>query len=402
MRSDSEIRQGPNAGRERPAELDAYDDPETGARVRRLAARPDADDRHLYFTEPGWYDDGRRLLVLSDRGGTVDLYSVDLADEVITQLTDLPDDISGVTRCATRPATYFWHRDRLCGLDFGTLAVTALYDLPDGYGGSHVAATADGDRVVTALSATDAELGVERGDGDREAWIRRRMEANPHSRVVSVPTDGGPPTVHVDDDRWLNHVNASPARPDLVTYCEEGPWEQVDRIWALDLSTDETWRVRPTDADEAVGHEYWLADGERVGYHGWRGPRDDPDAFFGQVGYDGEDRREGSAPDIYTHFHSNTRDLVVGDGTYVGRGAPYLLVWEWDESANAYEPPRKLAAHGWAGDDDVHPHSRLSPDGRRVVFDSTRAGDASDVHVVDVPDDLDDLPRFEGPDDRDD
>ncbi|ESP87005.1 oligogalacturonate lyase family protein [Candidatus Halobonum tyrrellensis] len=388
-----ETQQGPDAGRERPSESERYDDPETGARVTRLTAGP-GEDSHLYFTEPGWYDGGRRLLFLSDRGdGTLDLHSADLRTGTLTQVTDLPGRVSGVTRCASEPVAYVWHDDRLCSVDLETLTVTALYDLPDGYGGSHLAATADGDRVVTALSATDAELGVDRGDGDREDWIERRMAAGPHSQVVSVPTDGGDPTVHVDDDRWLNHVNASPTRPDLVTYCEEGPWEQVDRVWALDLSTDETWRVRPTGPDEAVGHEYWLADGETVGYHGWRGTRDDPDAFFGQVRYDDTDRREAPAPDIYTHFHSNTRELVVGDGTYVDRGVPYLLLWAWDESENAYDTPRKLAGHGWAGDDDAHPHSRLSPDGSTVVFDSARGGDGSDVYLVDVPADLDALPR---------
>ena len=392
---DDRIRQGPKAGRHWPSETEEYEDPDTGASVRRLTNYPGSDNFHLYFTEPCWYDDGRRLLFRSDRdGGTTGLYSVDLASGLITQLTDLPDDVGGITHCPVRRAAYFWHGEHLLSLDLETLAVETLYERPSGYGGSITATTADGERVVTAISE---RVDVER-EGDRDSWIAARMAADPHSQVLSVPADGlssdEEPTVHVDEERWLNHVNASPTRPELVTYCREGPWEEVDRIWGLHLDTGETWKIRPAGENEAVGHEYWLEDGEYVGYHGWRGSRDDPDAFFGQVRYDDEDRREHPAPDIYTHFHSNTRELVVGDGTH--RGVPYDLVWAWDESAGEYATPRKLAGHGWSGDDDAHPHSRLSPDGTRVVFDSTRGGDGSDVYLVDVPDNLAELPRYEG------
>lgn len=386
-----ELRQGPNAGRALPAEREQYDDPETGARVTRLTSDPEADSRHLYFTEPGLYDDSRRLLIRSDRDGARQLYSIDLESGEITQLTDLPAAISGVTRIATEPTALFWCDDRLVALDLETLAVTPLYDLPDGYTGSIAAGTADGTRAVTAVSK---ELDIERDPDDREQWIADRMNAGPHSKVISVPLDGGEPTVHVEEHRWLNHVNASPTRPELVTYCEEGLWEEVDRIRALNLETDETWIVRPTDADEAVGHEYWLADGETIGYHGWQGSRDDPEAFFGHVRYDGTERHEWPAPDLYTHFHSNSRELVVGDGTY--RGAPFDLLWERDDETDEYRTPRKLAAHGWSGDDDVHPHSRLSPDGNHAVFDSSHGGTGSDVYLVEIPDDIDELPEFDG------
>lgn len=391
-----ELPQGPDAGRTHPPEHEAYDDPETGARVRRLTSDPDADSWHLYFTENGWHDDGRRLLFRSNRGGSRDLYSIELESGEITQLTDLPGDIGGVTRIDGHETALFWCDERLVSLDLESLEGRTLYELPDGYSGSIAAGTADGSRAVTAISE---DVEVDPGE-DRDSWIAAREATKPHSQVLSVALEGGEPTIHVDEDRWLNHVNASPTRPELVTYCAEGPWEVVDRIWGLDLETGETWKIRPTgdgeheDEVEAVGHEYWLADGETIGYHGWTGTRADPDAFFGQVRYDGEHVREYLAPDIYTHFHSNSRALVVGDGTH--RGAPHDLLWEWDEDADTYAPPRILASHGWSGDDDTHPHSRLSPDDERVVFDSSRGGTGSDVYLVNVPDDLAELPRFDG------
>ncbi|MCU4975301.1 oligogalacturonate lyase family protein [Halobacteria archaeon AArc-m2/3/4] len=399
---EAELLQGPDAGRQLAAERETFEDPETGATVHRLTSDPDSDDYHLYFTEPMWYDDGNRLLFRSDRDGTWGLYSVHLESGAITQLTDLPEDIGGITRVATEPTALFWCGRRLVSLDLETLAIDVLYVRPEGYGGSVIGGTADGERAVTAISE---EIEVERENRPRDEWIAELMAQEPHSQVLSVPIDAdsdsdgdsdsnGEPTVHVDENRWLNHVNASPTRPELVTYCEEGPWEDVDRIWGLDLETDETWQIRPTAEGESVGHEYWLADGETVGYHGWQGTRDDPDAFFGQIRHDNTDRREGTAPDIYTHYHSNTRDLVVGDGTHRTRGPAFVLLWAWDEATGEYAPPRKLAGHEWESDEDAHPHSRLSPDGTHVVFDSTMGGDGSDVYLAAVPDDLEDLPRL--------
>lgn len=388
------LTRGPDAGRRWPSELETTDDPVTGATIHRLTTHS-AGDWHLYFTEPAFYDDGDRLLIRSDRGGTRNLYSIALESGELTQLTDLPHDIGGVTRLPNDPVALCWCDRHLVSLDLETRALETHYRLPEGYNGGHLGGTADGTRAIAAISEQLA-LDDEKDPEDREEWMAKRLAANPHSQVISIPlaeTDAEP-TVHVDTERWLTHVNPSPApeRSELLTYCEEGPWEDVDRIWGLNLETDETWQIRPTDEDEAVGHEYWLDDGEYIGYHGWNGTRADPDAFFGQIRYDNADRRECPAPDLYTHFHSRTRDRIVGDGSH--RGPQSLLLWEWDDETGAYEEPRALATHKWAGDDDVHPHSRMSPDGSCVAFDSSHGGTDSDVYLVDVPDDVSQLPTL--------
>ncbi|HUS57034.1 MAG TPA: oligogalacturonate lyase family protein [Planctomycetota bacterium] len=54
-----------------------------------------------------------------------------------------------------------------------------------------------------------------------------------------------------------------------MAFCHEGPWQRVDnRIWGLDIETRRAWKIRPTAPGECVGHEYWMSDGEHIGYHG--------------------------------------------------------------------------------------------------------------------------------------
>jgi len=398
------LRQGPKAGRHWPAEATTYDDPETGATVHRLTDYPGSDNRHLYFTEEGRYDDGRRLLFRGVREGDHDLFAVDLETHLITQLTDLPEAVSGVTTSPAGDEAYFWCGDRLVGLDLHDLDVWTAYERGGEYAdydSGKPGVTADGETVCFQL----VERAVERptfsgnraadddekeADEDRGSWMARMHDADPHSVLLAVPAQGGESEVLHEEDRWLGHVNTSPTRADRLTYCHEGPWDEVDeRIWGLDRETGETWAVRETGDDEAVGHEFWLADGERVGYHGWRGDRDDPEAFFGVVDHEGGEPREVPAPDIYTHFHANDTGLVVGDGSH--RGIESLLVWT--ESDGEFRGPRRLASHDWSGDDDAHPHARVGPNDETVVFDSTRAGDGSDVYLVEVPD-FEDLPEL--------
>lgn len=381
------ITQGPKAGRIWPAEDETYDDPKTGATVRRLTSYPGVGDYHLYFTEDGWYDDGRRLLFRSDRDGSRQLYSIDLESGLITQVTDVDGFRGGTAIDHDAELAYVWVRDRLVRLDLDSLRVgDVLYQVPDGFTGGSFDVNADGSRLYVAIGE-DVEV------PDRDDKLSGTFEAAPDTRILSVPTDGGDPELLREVDVWASsHVNASPTRPELFTYCEEGPWDAVEnRVWTVNAETGETWQVRDVPPEGGVGHEYWLSDGERIGYHGSRDDpqgRDgvpDPDPFVGSARYDDTDHRETSLPDeVYalTHTHSNTPERIVCDGTF--ETVPCGLLYQWDEAAGEYEGPRKLATYDW-WHEGPHPHSRFSPDGEQVLFDSARYDGASNLYLVDVP-----------------
>jgi oligogalacturonide lyase len=196
--------------------------------------------------------------------------------------------------------------------------------------------------------------------------------------IVQVALDGSGSKVVFEEDYWLGHVNTSPRMPHLLTYCHEGPWNLVEnRIWGLDLQTGNTWQIRPNAPDEAIGHEYWMVDGEHIGYHG-RTP-DGP--VYGAIRYDNTDRVE--APFTYgsTHFHSLMLDLIVGDGS---RTDPYLLLWRFEEGQ--FVGPKVLAWHrGSFHTQRVHVHPCFSPDGKQVAYTADPQG-YGQVFLVDVPD----------------
>ncbi|REF36276.1 oligogalacturonate lyase family protein [Thermasporomyces composti] len=365
----------------------------TGVKTLQLTDHK-AHSHHLYFTNSGWYDDNQQLLFGSDRGGSSNLYSLDLRTGEYRQLTDLeepPGSGSGAFQSTSvnpvRPEAYFWWRNTLVAIDLETLEERTLYTVPDGFhGGGQTNVTADGAYVCVNIGQ-DLSDRIPMDLGAGYVGMREYWAAKPRCQIVRVPTDGGEPSVVWEEDSWIGHVNTSPTRPNLLTFCHEGPWHLVDhRIWMLDLDTGEVWKLRPTAPNERVGHEYWFADGEHVGYHGWT---EGGSPFHGAVRYDNTTVGEYPLSHTSTHFHSNDLNLIVGDGN---RDRPFLLLWRLTE--HGYEGPRVLLRHrGSFHIQAVHVHPRVSPDGRQILYTSDPRG-YGNPYLVEIPD-VETLPLLE-------
>jgi len=376
-------------GRVWPAEWKTLEDPVSRVEVRQLSDYK-GHSHHLYFTNPGWYDGGRKLLFGSDRQNRTNLFSLDLTSGEITQLTDLepvppPHETGFLATCLAPEGkrAFFWYGRSIVALDLATLALETLWEMPEGFRRSMLSCTADGRFLCAGIfEDLSGRFRIDYGRGYigfRETW-----EARPLSRIVRIATDGSGAEAVWEERYWIGHVNTSPTLPNLLTFCHEGPWDRVDnRIWCLDLATGEAWRVRPREGGEAVGHEYWLADGVTVGYHG-RWP--DGRKLFGRTRYDNSDRLEATSPHETGHMHSNDFTLVVGDGS------PYVRLWR--RRGEEFDGPRILAEHRSSFHiQKVHVHPRFSPDDKAILYTSDRSG-YGNLYLVEVPD-FEGLPRIE-------
>ena len=363
-----------------PSELVVRKDPVTGATIRQLTDYR-AHSNHAYFTHPAWYDGGRKLVILSDRGNRTNLCGVDLESGAMTQLTDWDPGKVGGHRHAfvTAPAgdtAVFIYDDAIQALDLATLETRTLMRKPDGYTTTMPHVTADGRFVVTGFVEDFSDrirLDLMNGYvGFDELWA-----AKPHSTIWKIPLAGGAAEMVYEERNWLNHFNASPKRAHLMTFCHEGPWKKVDhRMWCLDLATGKHWKLRPTGDGGAVGHEYWMADGEHVGYHGGDGKG----GLFGSIRFDNTEQVEGSFTAHCWHFHSHMLDLVVGDGD---KKNPYLLAWRFRDGV--FEGPKVIAEHrGSFHTQQVHVHPHVYAEGTKVLYTADPQG-YGQVNIVDVP-----------------
>jgi len=358
-------------GRIWPAEWKDYSDPVSRVAVRQLTNYK-GHSHHFYFTNPGWYAHGQKLLFSSDRENKTNLFSLDLSCGEITQLTDLeplplPREVEFLRACLSEKnnEAYFWHGYKLLALALDTLESRVLYEMPPGFDVSMINTTADGKYVCASISEDkSAEFPVDllRGYvGFRETWA-----AKPLSRILRVAADGSGADVVWEERYWVGHVNTSPTQPHLLTFCHEGPWELVDnRIWGLDLNTGRAWMIRPRKEEhERVGHEYWHADGIQVSYHGARA---DGYKFFGRIRYDNTAEMEFSFPHETGHIHSNDFSLIVGDAGRVVR------LWRWN--GDGFDGPKVLCEHRSSMHiQQVHVHPRFNAVGTRVLFTSDVSG----------------------------
>jgi oligogalacturonide lyase len=366
------------------SELNVYQDPVSGATVHQLTNYK-GHSNHFYFTYPCWYDKGRKIVFYSDRENRTNLFGVDLESGDITQLTDLDPargHVGGLSKNPVREEIYFYHGDTLMALDLASLDARPLYTRPEGYVGGSANATADG-KYLCAGYREDLSDKILMDLGHGYVGFDECWEAHPHSMIVKIPVDGGPSEVVYEENYWLGHFNASPKLPNIVTFCHEGPWHKVEnRIWGLDLDTGETWQIRPNAPDEAIGHEYWMQDGEHIGYHG----RTPEGSVYGSIRYDNADQVEAPFEGHCWHFHSYMLDLVVGDGD---SDNPYLLLWRFRDGQ--FEGPKVLAWHrGSFHIQRVHLHPCFNTEGTQIVYTADPQG-YGQVFVVDVPD-LDSLP----------
>ncbi len=385
-RSVCKVVQGKNVGRKRPAEMKEFRDPQTNVRVRQLTDYR-GNSHHLYFTNPGWYDNDRRLVFSSDRDNMTNLFSIELGTGEITQLTDLePNEVAFFSACLNprKPEVYYSYGGKLIALDLWSLRGRVIYEVPKGFVSSMANCTADGRYLCAGIYEDLSDrfkIDIARG----YVGFREISAARPLSRIERIAVDGsGFDTVH-EENYWINHVNTSPTQSDIITFCHEGPWDMVDnRIWGLNIETGEVWKIRPRENEgEKVGHEYWFADGQFIGYHG---SNPDRTAFLGYIRYDNSERVEVSFPYQAStgHIHSNDRSLIVGDNGDVVR------LWRYNGSV--YDKSRVLCQHKSTKHiQQFHVHPRFSPDGREILFTTNMSG-YGNVYLADVPDDVESLP----------
>jgi len=372
-----------------PSEKQTYRDPESGVPVTQLTNYK-GHSHHFYFTNSGWYAGGTRLLFSSDRDNRTNLFGVDLASGEIDQLTDLPAVSSGLadfitaSKNAVREEVYFWRGCTLYAVDLLTKAVRVLYEAEPIWKPTMTGSSADG--AFLYLSFEEVVIEEDYSNSQRNnLGIRDRWQARPRSRILRLPIDrdgsvGAPEVVH-EERALLGHINTSPTQPHLITYCHEGPWEEVDcRIWVLDTRTGRRWKIEPPHRRFHIGHEYWYADGLHIGYHGITGGAE---TVIGGASIEEGESNHWHAPQqtVTGHIHSLDGNLVVGDAYHDG----IMKIWRREDGVMS--APRILCRHDCSFKiQQLHVHPRFSPDGDAVCFTSDRGG-YGNLYLVPLPKD---------------
>ena len=190
----------------------------------------------------------------------------------------------------------------------------------------------------------------------------------------------------------LNHMQFSPTDPNLLLYCYEGTWHEVDRIWTIRTDgTEKTLRHKRTMDMEIAGHEFWSHDGRTIWFD-LQTPRSQ-DFWIAGVNLDtNKETRYHLQRDWWSVHYNVSRDntLFSGDGgdptqvAFAKDGQWMNLFRVQPDGTVKREKLVNMAKHNYVtARQGIEPNGSITPDNKWVIFSGNMFG-VRHVYAVEI------------------
>lgn len=277
-------------------------DPDTGHRVIRLSDEPGT--ASLYFHQNAYSPDGKKLVVTTPHG----ISTITLATRAIEEVVS--GKVSVIVVGKRSGEVYYSKRGedglRIYATNLDSKATREIGKVPRGgvsslnadetlLLGSYAGVDEPGGPLARSTGAANrsssggqgagaganptfqADYNQQRADGKPTTFAESkeialhetlaRIQSEPPRTLFTMNTQTGEVKVVHQESQWINHLQFSPADPNLIMFCHEGPWHEVDRLWTI--RTDGTGLTKMhtrTMNMEIWGHEFFGADGKTIWY----------------------------------------------------------------------------------------------------------------------------------------
>ena len=224
-----------------------------------------------------------------------------------------------------------------------------------------------------------------------DGLARRALTPEPMAFVFTSLKTGAPDTVGYQYG-WLNHMQFNPKDPNLLLYCHEGTWHEVDRIWTIRTDGSAmTLRHRRSMDMEIAGHEFWSWDGKTIWFD-LQTPRSEVFWIAGVDVTTGKETRYRVDRDAWSVHYNVSRDdsFFMGDGgdetqvAYSHNGRWINLFRVQPNGTLAREKLVNMARHNYVtGQGGVEPNGSITPDKKWVIFTGNFDGERH-VYAVEI------------------
>jgi oligogalacturonide lyase len=357
-----------------PSESQTAVDERTGTVIRQVTSAA-AIDHHPFFLIPAYDDAMRRLIFVSHRTGSPQIYAEERAAGELVQLTDR-DDLSEWSVYPSHDGQYVYFTAGTGGwrVDTATYKEEQLADL------GAVAMREKG--MVGAAMGTTALSHCDR-------WWAVKFKVGDEGCLAIIDTVTGRWEIVLRRDT-VSHMQFCPDDPNLLFYA--GPL--TDRVWAISRDGTDNRRLHQRKPGEWITHESWIPGTRELAFVDWpRGIR--------CVQVDTGKERRVTSFNAWHAICNRAGTLMVADTNYPdigvqifdprdGVGEPVTLCYpeassigeHWEGPFPYANGPIKVYAP-----QHTHPHPSFSPDGKYVAFTSDRSGYAQ-VYEAELPADL--------------
>jgi len=251
-------------------------DPDTGHRIIRLSEEDGT--QSLYFNQNAYTADGRKLIVTTAGGG---IATITLATREITPL--VPGPVSVLMAGYKTGDVYYTRRQQGAG---GVIVYAAgvntgvsreVVKLPPGRNVAYLNADEtlllgtyiDGPNPPSPPASVISDAPMTYADA-KDLRLHNSLMATRAGapRVLfTVSTRTGVIKEVLREHEWINHLQFSPTDPNLIMFCHEGTWHEVDRVWTIRTNGSGLTKIHTRTMNmEIAGHEFFSADGKTIWY----------------------------------------------------------------------------------------------------------------------------------------
>ena len=380
-----------------------FSDPLTGVEIIRITDNKAFYDRP-YFTTTQFTRDGRYTIFVSDftktsvvknpnapaigKVGFGELFLLELETGKALQLTQGEAIKMGhgahAMLAPDGKTAYYYSNEELKETDIETLISKAWMHIPDTYNFHSLSITDDCRYVAFSLveevplvTAIFADQLAEAAPGARERFFKQ-----PGSLVLRYDRMKECCEAIYGGHERITHVGMDPGDGSHMLFCNDGPWHLVQRMWTVDVLTDEVKPLfRQQKYLEQVGHEFFTPSGRVGAQYSFRYKADMP--FFQHadifMDFDGKNQERFYYPydrpghvSVAVNEHQGVGDSCMLSGNWKD-SRRYLSLINYNSQEHKAEPGL-LCAHDTSGKKSAHVHPVFTPDGSHILFSSDKEG----------------------------
>lgn len=313
------------------------------------------------------------------------IFSINLATLKTQQLTRQQSSMSGEVVCQKTGTIFYQVRDTVYSITLTNRKPKLVFIFPPDFRAGISAVNADG-TLLAGARATDAEKEILKNNPNKSSYFNLIYEAHLPKTLFTIDVKTGQLNKIFTDSAWLNHVQFSSTDPALLSFCHEGPWHKVNRIWHINVNTKKVTQVHHRTMDmEIWGHEWFGKSGKTM----WFDLQQPRGKTFFVAGYDvatGKEKKYSlERNDWSVHYNSNASEtLFAGDGGDPGAVAKapdgqWINLFTPNGDKFDTEKLVNMKHHQYRLEPNVH----FSPDGKWVIFRANFEGDAH-IYAVEI------------------
>jgi len=358
-------------------------DLQTGHKVVRLSRLPGNSNSFYFHNNPFV---GDKMFFYNSVNNSRQVFTVDMKTLKTEQITHQKNPMRAEIVAHKSQEVVYQIQDSVFASSAITKKTRLLYVFP-----------ADLKATVSTMNADETVLAGKFSDGDTEREIlkqypeksqffNRIYDAKIPNTLFTIDLKTGKLNKIHTEKTWLGHVQFSPTDPNLLMFCQEGPWHKVDRIWTINIANGEVKKRHNRTMDmEIAGHEFFAPDGKTIWFD-HQMPRSTKFYLTGvNLNTGAEKKYELQRNEWSIHFNiSPDQRLFAGDGgdpKQVAKADDGMWIYLFKPVGDKFQSEKlvNMKAHGYKLEPNVH----FSPDGKWVIFRANFEGE-SQVYAVEI------------------